>query len=102
MAAEGTARRFPDARPHGHGIELCVVQAIEQVNGARPRSGEADTDLTRELRVRTGHECGHLLVAGLNESDPVIVPVQSPHEAVDAVPGITVDGAHAPSRELFQ
>ena len=37
-----------------------------------------------------------------NEAQPVVVAIEGPHDAVDPVSGVTVDGTHAPCREPSQ
>src|SRR5204862_4045342 len=44
----------------------------------------------------------HLLVAGLDEVDRVLVPAERSEDAVDAVTGISVDPPHAPLVETLE
>jgi len=67
VAAQRAARLLAHQRQHGLVVQLGVVQAVEQMDRARPRGRHADADLAGELRMRAGHEGGHLLVAGLHE-----------------------------------
>src|SRR4051812_10663347 len=71
------------------------------MNRPRPRGGHADTDLPRELGVRTSHKRRHLLMPHLHEVDRPLRPLQRPHDPVDAVPGIPVNAVDAPGLEAF-
>ena len=75
-------------------IQTRVVQPGQQVRGARPRRGQADTQPTAELGIGRGHEGGHL-VPSLDEANLAARPVQRTEHAVDAVAGITIDAPHA-------
>ena len=52
VAAERRARLLADDRDDRRVVELRVVEAVQEVDRARPRGGEADADLAGELRVR--------------------------------------------------
>ena len=91
-----------DDRHHGLMVELGVIDAIEQMDRSRTRGRHADTDLARELGVCAGGKRGDLLVAGLDELDPVAHLVEGPDQPVDAVPGIPVDALHAPLTQPVQ
>ena len=80
-------------------IELRVVQSIEKVDRAGARSRHADADLAGELRVRAGHERGHLFVAHLDEFDFAAGAIERAEHAVDPIAGIAVDAFHAPVGE---
>jgi hypothetical protein len=67
VAAERRARLLADDRHHRLVVELGVVQAVEQVDGARAGGRQAHADLAGELGVRAGHEGGQFLVARLHE-----------------------------------
>ena len=77
-------------------IHLGVVEAVEKMDGAGARGGEADTDFASELRMTTRHEGAHLLVARLDELDAIPRAFERAHEAIDPVSGIAVDAPHAP------
>jgi hypothetical protein len=81
---------------HRHVVELGVVQAVQQVDPARPGGGQAHAELTGGLGVRGGHECGGLLVVDEDEPDLVLVPPQALHDPVDAVAGNPEHGIDAP------
>src|SRR5690606_24437546 len=83
-------------------VELGVVEAVEQVDGAGPRGGEADARPAGELRVRGGGERGQLLVAGLDEPDLVARVVEAAEDAVDAVARVAVDPVDAPFVQAVQ
>ena len=72
-------------------IELCVVEAVEQVDGAGARGGHANPDLAGQLCVRGGPEGRELLVADLDELDPIPELGEGPHELEDAVAGVPLD-----------
>src|SRR6185312_7353957 len=88
--------RLPHDRDDGLVVELGVVEPVQQVDRARSGGRHADTDLARELRVPAGHERGHLLVAGLDEAQLVLVATQRAEDAIDAIPREAVDGADVP------
>ena len=76
---------WPTIATTGHVVELRVVQAVEQVDGAGPGGGRAHPDLAGELRVADRFEGGHLLVPGLDELGLVVGPPPGGEQAVDAV-----------------
>ena len=92
LVAAAAHRRFrlPADGEDRHMVEFGVVEAGDQVGGARTASCEADAQLARELCVGHGHEGAHLLVARLDEVDLAIALDGADH-AVDAVSGIAVD-----------
>ena len=87
-AARGDLGLSHDGK-HGNVIEFGVVQPREHVSRAGTAGRQAHPEFTRRLRVADRHECGHLLVADLDELDtmPVFLgPLQSAEHAVDAIP----------------
>ncbi len=101
-AAERGARRLADDRDHRLMVELRVVESVQQVDGTRAGSRQADADLPGEFRVRARHERRHLLVADLDEIELVAGAVQRPEDAVDAVARVPVDPLDAPFTEALQ
>lgn len=83
-------------------IELRVVQPVQEVDGAGARRREADADLAGELRMRARHERGELLVPRLDEANPIARAIESAHDAVDAVPRISIDPGDVPLREPLE
>ena len=81
-------------------VQFGVVQARDQVGGARTAGGQADPDLAGEFGMGHRHEGGHLFVPDLDEFDR-IGPLQRPDHAVDAIAGITVNAADTPSVQAF-
>ncbi len=67
VAAEAEPRLLADDRDDRLVVELGVIEAVEEVDRARPGGGEADAGFAGELGVGAGHEGGHLLVADLDE-----------------------------------
>ena len=53
----------------GRTVEEGVGHAGDEVRGARPQGGEADTRVAREAAVDVGHEGGALLVACGDKAD---------------------------------
>src|SRR6185312_11851206 len=82
-------------------VELGVVEAVDQMHGARARGGYAGPDLAGELGLGTGHEGGHLLVPGLGEHR-LFHLLPGPDEAVDAVPGVAEDPLDAPLTQALE
>ena len=95
VAAESRALLLPDDGEHRLVVHLRVVEAVQQVDRARPRDGDADADLARELGMRAGHEGRELLVARLDELHLLVAP-EGTHDAVDAIARIAVDALHTP------
>src|SRR2546423_4791510 len=77
-------------------IELCVVEAVQKVDGPGPRGGDADPHLAGELGVTAGHEGRHLLVADLDELGIAAGAVEGAQKGVDAVPRVAIDSVNAP------
>jgi hypothetical protein len=80
-------------------IQLGVVEAVQQVEAARTRGGQADAELPRVLRVGARHEGGGLLVADLDEPDLLPPRAERLHDAVDAVAGQAENHFDAPVTE---
>ncbi len=99
VASEGGAGLLAADGQHRLVVEAGVVEAGDQVRGARAGGGDADPELAAELRVSRGHEGGHLLVARLDELDLALGAVQGAEHAVDAVAGVAVDPPHTPGVE---
>ena len=85
VGAERHPLLLADDRDDGRVVELRVVEAVQQVDRARPGGRHADADLAGELRVAARHERGHLLVARLDELGIAVGAVERAEEAVDAV-----------------
>ena len=83
-------------RQHRLAVALGVVEAVEQVDAARPGRGQADAQPAGVLGVAAGGERGGLLVPHLDEADLVLVRAQRLEDAVDAVAGEAEDRVHAP------
>ena len=86
---------------HGDVVELGVVEAVQQVEPARPGRGQADPEAPGRLGVAARHEGGRLLVVHEDEADPVLVAAQPLHDSVDAVTGKAEDHVDAPVDEAF-
>ena len=82
---------LPDDGQHRHMVQLGVVEAVEQMDGARSRSGHAHTEVAGELGVAHRLEGGHLLVAGLDELWRGVGFDPRPENPVDAVSGVGED-----------
>ncbi len=80
-------------------VELGVVQAVQEMDGAWPRCGQAHAEPTGRLGITGGHEGGGLLVMDEDEADPVLVASEPFHDAVDAVAGQAEDGVDTPVRQ---
>ena len=85
VAAHRSIEGLADDGHHRPVVQLGVVEAVQQVDRARPRGGQADPDITGELGVAAGHERGHLLVTGLDEPQLVLMAAKRAEDAVDAV-----------------
>ncbi len=96
VAPHRAAGRLTHDRHDGDVIHLGVVEAVEQMNGARPGRRHAHAHLAGELRVRTGHERGELLVPRLDELDLVGVAGKGRQDAVDTVAGVPEHAAYSP------
>ena len=80
-------------------IQLCVVEAVHEVQPARPGRREADAQAARELRVRGRRKRGRLLVSDLDKADLVLVRPKGLHQPVDPVARKAEDGVDAPVDE---
>src|SRR5690606_1665504 len=101
VAAERDGGGLPHDRHHRLVVHLRVIEAVQEVDRARPRRRYAHTDLAGELRVRARHERGHLLVPDLDVFHPVAGAIQRAEEAVDAVAGVAEDPADPPVAEAL-
>jgi hypothetical protein len=99
-AAEHRRHLLPDDRHHRLRVELGVVQAVEQVHGARPLGGQAHPDTAGVLGVPDRHERGRLLVPGLDERR-LAGPAQRTDDAVDAVARVAEHPVDTPLQETF-
>ena len=71
VAAERRPRLLADDRHDRLTVELRVVEPVQEMDRPRPGRREADAGLARELGVGAGGERRSLLVADLDELDPV-------------------------------
>ncbi len=97
-----TRRRLTDDRHDWHMITFRIIQAVEQMNGARPGGGHADADLTGKFGVRGRHERGLFLVTNLNEFEPAMRSIERTHQTVDSVARITEDAFDAPRAQALK
>jgi hypothetical protein len=96
VRADGTPRRLPDEGDDRLMIELRVIEAVQQMNGAGPGGRQADADLAGDPGVAAGHEGSLFLMANLDELEPGGGATQRRHDAADPVAGISEDAPHAP------
>jgi hypothetical protein len=106
LLLEVATQRHPlllaDDGHHRRVVELRVVEAVEQMDGAGAGGGHAHPDLTGELGVGASRERRQLLVAHLDELDLVAHFVEGEVESVGAVTGIAVDTLNAPFAQALQ
>jgi hypothetical protein len=100
-AAHGQPRRLPDDGDDRLVIELRVVQPVQQMDRAGAGRGQTDAHVSGELRMRAGHDRGHLFVAHLHEVHVAVRALERAHDSVDAVAGISVDAVNAPFIEAL-
>ena len=67
VRADQVVVRLAGDREHRRAVHLGVVQAVQQVDGAGARGGEADAEPAGVLRIAAGHERRGFLVAHLDE-----------------------------------
>jgi len=85
-----------DQRHYRRAVQLGVVEAVEDVDCARPLGDGQHPYPAGVLGLAGGHEGGALLVLGLDELRGVAGPPQRTEQRVVAVPGVAVDALHAP------
>ena len=101
LAAKCSARLLSDDGQHRLMVHLRVVEAIQQMDRARPRGGQAYAEIAGEFGVAAGHEGRHFLVPHLDEIELVAGAVEGADEAVDPVTGISKDTPYPPGGEPF-
>jgi hypothetical protein len=101
VAAHGGARLLADDGHHRLVVGLGVVQAIEQVDRARPRGGQAHAHLAGELGMRARHEGRQLFMPRLHELQRRHARERGDH-AVDAVARIPEHAPHAPRLQALE
>jgi hypothetical protein len=77
-------------------IQLGVIEAVQEMDGARTRRSEADSDLAGEFGMATGHEGGLFLMPHLHKLDGSIGPTQRGHDPIDAVSWVSKDAVDTP------
>ncbi len=102
IAAERHPVLLADERHHRLMIHLGVVQAVQQMDRARPGSSQTDTDFSGEFCMGASHEGRQLLMSRLHELDSGFGTAEGADDAVDAVTRITVDSSDAPGFQAFQ
>jgi len=85
-----------------HVVELGVVEAVEQVDGARAGGGHADPDPAGELGVADRFERAHLLVPRLHEHRVVARSGPRGEDPIDAVAREGEDMIDAPVTQTLQ
>jgi hypothetical protein len=78
-----------------------VQHAVEQMGRARSGRGEADAELSGELRISHGRHRRDFLVPDVNIVKLVVTGAQRFHEAVDPVPGQPEDRIDAPFHQAI-
>jgi hypothetical protein len=96
VAAERAAGLLADDGHHRLMVRLCVVEPVQQVDGAGAGGCHAHAHLAGELGMAASHERGQLLMARLDELHLVAGPVERAQQPVDAVARIAEDPSHAP------
>src|SRR3954447_11242762 len=86
----------PGDSQHWLAIQLRVIEPVQQMNTARTRGSEADSEPTGELGVPASHEGRCFFMPCLNEADLVLFLPQAFHDPVNPVAGDSEDGIHAP------
>ena len=79
VAAHGSPCLLTHNSQHGLKVLFCIIEPIEQVDGARIRGGHTNAHFTAELGVRAGHEGRDFLVRRLDKANLVTCPVQGAH-----------------------
>lgn len=102
VAAQGAAGLLADQGHDGLMVQLGVVQAIQQMDGAGTGGRQADPGLPGELGVGAGHERRGFFVAGLDELQRLTGAAEGADQAVDTVSGVAVDPSDPPLRQPFQ
>ena len=82
-------------------IHLRVVKPVEQMNRARPGSGDAHPNFAGEFRMRTRHEGAHFFMARLNKANFIACFPQTGHHPVDPVAGVSIDTTDSPLDEAL-
>jgi hypothetical protein len=85
-------------------VHFGVVETVQQMDRARPGSGQAHADFAREFRVTARHECRHFLVARLNEFDAMRIflsALQRAHDAVYSISGVSENPFYSPLVKPF-
>src|SRR5438045_9668902 len=83
------------------GVELGIVETIEQMDTAGRRRGETASQLSCEFGVATCHESSSLFVPHLNKSNLVLVGSKRLHDAVDTIPREPKNNLNAPINQRF-
>ncbi|KAG1306125.1 hypothetical protein G6F62_015467 [Rhizopus arrhizus] len=90
IAAQGAARLLPHDRHHGLMVQLGVVQAVKQMDGAGAGSRQAHPDLARELGMGASHERRAFFVARLDKLQ-FFVSSERADQPVNPVAGIAAN-----------
>src|SRR5918995_3241148 len=85
MRSDRRASLLSNDGEHRLMVKLCVIEAVQKMDGARTGGGDTDTDLPRELCFGTGHQAGHLLMPYLNEVDSALCLCKGADQASDPV-----------------
>ncbi len=101
MPAQGGKRLLAGDGEHRHMVHARIVEAGQQVRGAGAGGGDADAQAATELGIGGGHERRHFLMAGLDEPDLAVGPVERAEHTIDAIARIAVDAPHAPLVQAF-
>ena len=70
---------------HRLAVALGVVEAVEQMYSAGPRSGHADAEPVGEFGITAGRKGGRLLVADLNKPQLVLIVAEGFKDSVNAI-----------------
>ncbi len=81
---------------HRLAVALGVVEAVEQMYSAGPRSGHADAEPVGEFGITAGRKGGRLLVADLNKPQLVLIVAEGFKDGVNAISREAENGVHTP------
>src|SRR5437763_15522542 len=85
---------------HGDARAVAIEQAIDEVQIARPAAARADGQLSRQMRLGAGRECGNLLVPYVEPLDPAMA-ADGIRQPIEAVADVALDALDPLGRQSF-
>src|ERR1041384_5523899 len=100
-SADEIVKLKPGNGKHRLVVKFGIIESIQQVNPARPGSGEANAELAGELCITARHESSGLFMPHLDKSNLVLASAKRFHDSIDSVARKPENDFYSPVQQSF-